>query len=91
MMVTVFMFSFSWQWSDTFYTGLFFTSTKSAILLPNIVKIPVSLDTNYVAQASYEAAIRNTCGILILLPLVIIYMFAQRTLIEGVERSGITG
>ncbi len=91
MMVTIFMFSFSWQWSDTFYTGLFFTSTKSAILLPNIVKIPTSLDTNYVAQLTYETAIRNTCGILILLPLVIIYMFAQRTLIEGVERSGITG
>lgn len=91
MMVTIFMFSFSWQWSDTFYTSLFFTSTKSSILLPNIVKIPPSLDTNYVAQATYETAIRNTCGILILLPLVIIYMFAQRTLIEGVERSGITG
>ena len=28
---------------------------------------------------------------LILVPLVVIYMFAQRTLIEGVERSGITG
>jgi len=25
------------------------------------------------------------------LPLVIVYLFAQRTLIEGVERSGITG
>lgn len=91
MMVTIFMFSFSWQWSDTFYTGLFFTSTKSAILLPNIVKIPTSLDTNYVAQLTYETAIRNTCGLLILIPLVILYLFAQRTLIEGVERSGITG
>ena len=91
MMVTIFMFSFSWQWSDTFYTGLFFTGTKSTLLLPNIVKIPSSLDTNYVAQMTYEAAIRNTCGILILVPLVVIYMFAQRTLIEGVERSGITG
>lgn len=91
MMVTIFMFSFSWQWSDTFYTGLFFTGTKSTLLLPNIVKIPTSLDTNYVAQMTYEAAIRNTCGILILVPLVVIYMFAQRTLIEGVERSGITG
>ena len=91
MMVTIFMFSFSWQWSDMFYTSLFFTSTKSAILLPNIVKIPVSLDTNYVAQATYETAIRNTCGLLILLPLLILYLFAQRTLIEGVERSGITG
>jgi len=28
---------------------------------------------------------------MILAPLVIIYLFAQRTLIEGVERSGITG
>lgn len=91
MMVTVFMFSFSWQWSDTFYTGLFFTGNKSTILLPNIVKIPKSLDTVYVAQSTYEAAIRNTCGLLILAPLVVIYMFAQRTLIEGVERSGITG
>lgn len=92
MLVTIFMFSFSWQWSDTFYTGLFFTSaTRAPLLLPKIVKIPASLDTDYVAQTAYEAAIRNTCGLLILLPLVIIYMFAQRTLIEGVERSGITG
>lgn len=91
MMVTIFMFSFSWQWSDTFYTSLFFTSTRNAILLPNIVKIPDSLDTDYVAELAYESAIRNTCGLLILAPLVIIYLFAQRTLIEGVERSGITG
>lgn len=91
MMVTIFMFSFSWQWSDTFYTGLFFTTTKSAVFLPNIVKIPSSLKTDYVAQVTYETAIRNTCGLLILAPLVVIYMFAQRTLIEGVERSGITG
>ncbi len=91
MMVTVFMFSFSWQWSDTFYTGLFFEGNQAPWLLPNIVKIPLTLDTEYAAQSTFEAAIRNTCGILILLPLVIIYMFAQRTLIEGVERSGITG
>ena len=91
MMVTIFMFSFSWQWSDTFYTGLFFTSQKTATLLPNIVNVPSSLDTNFIAKETYEAAIRNTCGIMILIPLLVIYMFAQRTLIEGVERSGITG
>jgi len=90
MMITVFMFAFSWQWSDRFYTSLFFTNTKT-LLLPDIVKIPASLDTEYAAQATYEIAIRNTCGLMILIPLVIIYLFAQRTLIEGVERSGITG
>lgn len=91
MLVTIFMFAFSWQWSDMFYTKLFFPDTVNHKLLPNIVTIPASLDTDYAAQIAYENAIRNTCGLLILLPLVIIYMFAQRTLIEGVERSGITG
>ncbi|OGI08126.1 MAG: hypothetical protein A2Y40_02290 [Candidatus Margulisbacteria bacterium GWF2_35_9] len=92
MLVTVFMFSFSWQWSDTFYTNLFFTDTKTFLLLPNIVSIPSSLDTQFAAKMiPYEEAIRNTCGLLILAPIVLIYLFAQRTLIEGVERSGITG
>ncbi len=91
MLVTIFMFAFSWQWTDTFYTNLFFTQTDKLKMLPNIVKVPKSLDTVYAAQVTYETAIRNTCGLLILLPLVIIYLFAQRTLIEGVERSGITG
>lgn len=91
MLVTIFMFAFSWQWSDSFYTTLFYTNTTQRVLLPDIVSIPKSLDTEYAAQITYEKAIRNTCGLLILIPLVIIYLFAQRTLIEGVERSGITG
>lgn len=90
MLVTIFMFAFAWQWSDMFYTELFYTGNKS-VLLPDIVKIPSSLDTQYAAQNAYESAIRNTCGLLILAPLVVLYLFAQRTMIEGVERSGITG
>ena len=89
MLVTIFMFSFAWQWSDSFYTGMFL---KQSVLLPSIAtKIPKSLDTNYAAQNAFEAAIRNTSGLLILFPLVVLYLFAQRTMIEGVERSGITG
>lgn len=91
MLVTIFMFAFSWQWTDTFYTGLFFQDSTKIRLLPNIVTIPKSLDTEYAAKTTYSTAINNTCGLLILLPLVIVYLFAQRTLIEGVERSGITG
>ncbi|PKM63280.1 MAG: carbohydrate ABC transporter permease [Firmicutes bacterium HGW-Firmicutes-21] len=91
MLVTIFMFAFSWQWSDMFYTSLFFTDKTKNVLLPNIVSIPASLATSESSKETYEAAIRNTCGLLILAPLVLIYLFAQRTLIEGVERSGITG
>lgn len=90
MMITVFMFSFCWQWTDNFYTDLFYT-TSGDILLPDIVKIPKSLDTNYAGQALYTAAIRNTCGILIIIPLTILYLFGQKYIVQGIERSGITG
>ncbi len=91
MMITVFLFSFCWQWTDMFYTTMFFTNTKeSPLMLSQIIGIPKSLDTEYAGQNLYETAISNTCGIMIILPLVILYVFLQRYLVEGIERSGLT-
>lgn len=90
MMITVFMFSFSWQWTDNFYVDKLFTATGPT-LIKDIVKIPRSLSTNFAGQAAYDSAIRNTCGLLILLPLIILYLFAQKYIVQGIERSGITG
>lgn len=90
MMITVFLFAFSWQWTDNFYTGLFFTTSKTT-LMPDIVGIPDVLTTNYAGQNLYYAAIRNTCGLMIIAPLVVLYLFCQQFLIQGIERSGITG
>ena len=89
MMITVFLFAFSWQWTDDFYTNLFFTTTQT-VLMPDIVDIPTSLTTTYAGQNLYYAAIRNTCGLMIILPLVIMYVFCQRFLVQGIERSGLT-
>ena len=91
MMVTIFMFAFSWQWSDTFYTGVFFPSRDKFVFLSRIVKIPASLDTHYAGETAFTTAINNTCGLLILSPLVIVYLFGQKSLVQGIERSGITG
>ena len=33
----------------------------------------------------YYAAIRNTCGLVIIFPLVIMYLFCQRYLVQGIE------
>ena len=90
MMITVFMFSFCWQWTDNFYTEMFYTTTGD-LLLPDIVKIPKSLKTTYAAKDLYEAAIRNTSGILIIAPLIVLYLFGQKYIVQGIERSGITG
>lgn len=92
MMITIFLFAFSWQWTDNFYTStsMFFPG-RSQLLLSKIVTIPKTLDTEYAGGNMFTAAIRNTCGLLILAPLVLIYLFFQRYLIQGIERSGITG
>ena len=93
MMITVFLFAFCWQWTDTFYTSMFFTNSKEApMMLSQLIRKmpPKSLDTEYAGQTLYETAIRNTCGIMIIAPLVILYAFLQRYLVEGIERSGLT-
>ena len=89
MMITVFLFSFSWQWTDNFYTKLFFTTTKIA-LLPSIVQTPKSLDVS-VATTMFSGAVSNACALLIIAPLIIIFLFCQRYMVQGIERSGIVG
>ena len=92
MMVTIFLFSFCWQWTDDFYTSVFFTGGE-VHLMPNILQTPESLKTaaSYAAQSLYYTAINNTCGIMIIFPLVILYLFCQKSLVQGIERSGIVG
>ena len=96
MMITVFLFSFSWQWTDNFYTSglMFFPDSGSApyLLTSDIgTKIPSTLtDSNFAAVTLYEGAVRNTGGLMIIIPLVIMYVFCQKSLVQGIERSGLT-
>lgn len=91
MMTTVFMFSFSWQWTDTFYTASPFFTTGGMHLLPKIVMMPQSLKMDFAASMLWESIVTNTCGLLVIIPLFIIFLFAQRSFVEGIERSGIVG
>ena len=91
MMITVFLFAFSWQWTDDFYTKMFFTRTAT-YLMPDIVTVPKILNASgFEAAGVYTSAIINTAALMIILPLLIIYCFCQRYLIQGIERSGIVG
>ena len=62
-------------------------------MLTNIVgEIPPTLkDTAGAVEGLWESAITNTSGLLVILPLFIIFLFAQRSFVEGIERSGIVG
>ena len=91
MMVTVFLFAFSWQWTDAFYTDLFYNTSSVPLMLDLIDTIPDALQKTSSYAALYNVAIMNAGGLMIIAPLVIVYLFGQRYLIEGIERSGITG
>ncbi len=93
MMITIFLFSFSWQWTDNFYTQLLYTSNTSSYVLAYFADVPATLEEVIMETGGtlYRQSIMHTCGLLIIAPLIIVYLFCQRYLIQGIERSGITG
>lgn len=83
LMVTIFLFSFSWQWTDTVYTNLFMRGTN---LLSNAISA-VTAGDDEVMNTAYN----NTAAVLSVLPIGLIYIIGQKFFIQSVERSGITG
>ncbi|MBE6608609.1 MAG: carbohydrate ABC transporter permease [Ruminococcaceae bacterium] len=96
MMITIFVFAFSWTWADNFYSQTFYTNNQMVQTLayfsqdtPQTLKDLIK--ESGAAGALYQPNIKNTAAILVGFPLIIIYLFCQRYLIQGIERSGITG
>ncbi len=96
-MVTVFLFSFVWQWTDTFYSSLFLMRTdvlaKTAANVSNQIMKDLSADIGvdiYLSPA-ISSMYTNTGSLLVVLPLLILYLFAQKLFVESVERTGIVG
>lgn len=82
MMITVFLFSFTWQWTDTTYNSMLMP--KLEILSNKASMVAASIED--IAQIS---AINDTASLLIIFPLLIVFLFAQRYFIQSIERSGL--
>lgn len=83
MMVTVFLISFAWQWTDSTYTHLF---QRGTTLLANMTAyVDGGEETVMVLQYN------NTASVLCVLPIMLVYLIGQKFFVQGVERSGITG
>jgi multiple sugar transport system permease protein len=99
MMITIFLFSFSWQWSDTFYTRICYpsnvgSSVDMTYMMPDVVNIPLKVSQEYGTHAGwplYKPMVLNTAGMMAISPLIILYLFCQRYLVQGIERSGLVG
>ena len=83
MMFTVFLFSFSWQWTDTYLTGTFFNLKKTIST--------VILNITYANNEITAMNVKNTAVLILIIPLILLFILTQRFFVEGVERSGLTG
>lgn len=94
--VVVFLFSFVWNWNETYVTGLLVGDGIE--LLPMQLGIFDSLFQTRPpdvpgqgGSARISEAYKSAATLITMIPLFIIYAFAQRQFIEGIENTGITG
>lgn len=86
MLMTVFLFSFCWQWTDNTYTSLYLIDTK---VLANtmgtiLVRVGVHIDS-----VSTQFA-RCAASIFVALPLVVLFVFCQRNFVKSIAQSGLS-
>ncbi len=95
--LVVFLFSFVWNWNETYFTGTFLRG--SVPLLPNRLAMFDSMFATYGQGTGTVAAPENRINeafkmsgtLIAILPLLIMYLFVQRNFIKGIENAGITG
>ena len=88
MLVTIFILAFSWQWTDTFYSSIFFSSfpvvARTTFIMP-------SLQGGAHESAYHANTLLHTGVLLAILPILLLFIFVQKKLVTGIERSGIVG
>ena len=91
-----FLFSFVWQWTDIFYTRLFLPSASISTYSDQMASIVTKMSRYFSADASKAVVVPNgrqqqliSISVLICaIPLVILYIFTQKTFVQSLAMSG---
>ena len=79
IMGTVFLFSFCWQWTEYDFAKMYYPSKQLfGTILPKITEL-TKLETTVV---------QNAAGILIAIPIMILFLIFQKTLVKSITLSG---
>lgn len=97
ILTSCFLFSFVWQWTDGFYSKLFLgkinlLSTGLSSLVDRLsVYMQRLLGTETIPTISpvYASAVLATGVLMFIMPLIVLYLFAQRGFVESLSSSGI--
>lgn len=95
IIITVFLFAFVWNWNDVYSATIYYSQGNPLIIL----KLS-SFDSQFADLANIPGqggelrlneAYKMAATFITIIPLLILYIFAQRKFIEGIERTGMTG
>ena len=94
MMVTVFLFSFVWQWTDTFYASMYLPTSK--VMSGAISGLAAEVSAKYsdfggslsFVSPGFTSIMNNTATVLLVVPLIVLYIFGQKYFVESIARSG---
>jgi multiple sugar transport system permease protein len=99
MLTSCFLFSFVWQWTDSFYSSLFLSKYKMlSVGLSSIgdklgawwMAMNSSAGATYsAAPVGYTQAMIATGMLICLAPLILLYLAAQRAFVESLSQTGI--
>jgi multiple sugar transport system permease protein len=89
----VFLFSLVWHWND-FYEPMMYLFDMEKFTLPLRLSILwTTLDeiTGGQAQSLYNEPLVMAASLMTIIPPLVLYIFAQKHFVEGVERTGLVG
>ena len=95
ILTSCFLFAFVWQWTDGFYAKMFLggttlVSTSLARIVDSLgAYLSRILGVKTTVSIAYSNCILATGTLMIIMPLIILYLFAQRAFVESISSSGI--
>jgi len=89
--LVVFLFSFVWTWNDYYLPMMYLNGAKEVPLSMGISQIQAMIDQQAkdFGPSIFDEPLKMATSFLIILPPLVLYMFAQRWFVEGVERTGL--
>lgn len=85
---TVMLFSFIWQWNDSYFANLF---APNYTLLSRTLDILPGAISDKVGFGLLMILYLNAGILLAIIPIFFLYLFAQKYFVESVERTGVVG
>lgn len=95
ILTSCFLFSFVWQWTDGFYSRMFLGNIKLLSIQLSMIGdrldsyVKTVLNRQGGASIGYVDCIVSTGTLMVIVPLLVLYLFAQKGFVESLSSSGI--